>query len=181
MCIFSYTNLYAQNLPLDKFIGIWHPEDGGPTMTISQENGHIIVHVEGVVHSQAILIGNRLELIVMDAIESGKYHVGTSGGRYQNHTWIPQRDDYILIEHKDGSRQNGGPADGFFSNYHRESVGNREIGFFRAHIVYKQDGSLAFYYTVFLVYADENGPLFYQGSLRNDDIYENNPKLYTNR
>lgn len=185
LCISFFLNLKAQDIPIEKFIGVWHASQepwSSRTMKISQENDKIILQVKDLISGEATLNGNRLEITVVDEVNYGKFWVGSWGGWYDSdHEWVSKENDYILVGHSDGSYGTNGAVGGFFSENYRHSKANKEISFLSVHVVYKYEGTLELYFTYHSTYYDGNTPLFYQG--REGDMYRYSglgPHIYTN-
>lgn len=181
LCLYCI-GLNAQNVPIEKFIGVWQTTKDHWTsnaMKISQEDGKIIVQIKNLISGKAILNGNRLEITTEKEVNYGKFWIGSWGGWYDSDgEWSPKRDNYILVGHSDGSYGTNGSVSGFYSDGYRYSKANKEIECLSVHVVYKYDGTLELYFTYHSDYYDRDRPLFYQGE--EDDMYLMDPIVYTN-
>lgn len=168
VCLSVCTTLKAQDIPIEKFIGVWQPTQdnwSSHAMKISQENGKIIVQVKNFIQGEARLNGNRLEITVVDEVYYGKFWVGR---------WNYDSPNDILVGHSDGSYGTNGEVGGFFSESYRHSKANKEIEYISVHVVYKYEGTLELYFKYHSTYCDGNTPLFYQSSGWGE------PHIYTN-
>ena len=162
----------AQDIPIEKFIGIWQQSQGPQTMKISQENGKIILQLKNFISGEAKLNGNRLEITVVNEVKYGKFQVGR---------WNNDSPNNILVGHSDGSYGTNGEVEGFFSESYRHSIANKHVSYTSVHVVYKYEGTLELYFTCYSTYYDGNIPIFYSG--RDDDIYRGRcmgPYIFTN-
>ena len=178
VCLSVCISLKAQDVPIEKFIGVWQTTDeywSSNTMKISQENGKIILQVKNLVSGEATLSGNQLELTVVEEINYGKWWVGPWGGWYDSDgDWVSLRENDILVGHSDGSYGTNGEVTGFYTYVNHKAKANKEIEYLSVYIVYKYEGTLELYFTYHSTYFDGNKPLFYQSSGRVE------PKVYTN-
>lgn len=185
LCMSFCHNSFAQEIPIEKFIGVWHASQeswNASTMKISQENGKIILQVKNLISGEAKLNGNRLEITVVEEVNYGRFWVGSWGGWYDSdREWVPKKNDYILVGHSDGGYGTNGAVGGFYSESYRHSKANKEVEYFSVHVVYKYEGTLELYFTHHSTYFDGNTPLFYQGL--EEDMYGAiglGPYVYTN-
>lgn len=182
LCLFVTHIVCAQNVSIEKFIGVWHASQepwSSRTMKISEENGKIILQVKNLISGEATLNNNHLEITVVDEETYGEYWVGSWGGWYDSdHDWVSKKDDYILVGHSDGSYGTNGEVGGFYLNSYRHSKANKEISYLSVHVVYKYEGTLELYFTYHMTYFKGNTPLFYQGT--EEDMYRTTPIIYTN-
>lgn len=175
VCLYVCTTLKAQDIPIEKFIGVWHASQdpwSSRAMKISQEDGKIILQVKDLISGEATLNGNRLEITVVEEVNYGKFWVGR---------WNYDSPNDILVGHSDGSYGTNGEVGGFFSESYRHSKANKEIEYISVHVVYKYEGTLELYFTCHSTYYNGNTPLFYQG--RESDMYRYSglgPFIYTN-
>ena len=178
LCLSVSTTLKAQDVPIEKFIGVWqttHEYWSSNSMKISLENGKIILQIKNFVNGEATLNGNQLELTVIEEVNYGKWWVGPWGGWYDSDgDWVSRRNNDILVGHSDGSHGTNGEVTGFYPYVNHQAKANKEVEYLSVYVVYKYEGTLELYFTYHSTYYNGNEPLFYQSSGRG------NPIVYTN-
>lgn len=163
----AVNGVYAQDVPIEKFIGVWEPEKENMSckMKISQDDGRIVVQIKGIIRGEATFDGKCLSLSAVEEVNYGKFWIGPWGGWYTSDgEWESRSENDILVGHNDGTYGTNGPVTGFYSQEGRRRKANKEIEYLNVRVEYRYEGTLEVFLEYSSIYYDGYNPLFYQSS-----------------